>query len=179
MPSNALLRGITLAVALGAGACGGAGARALAVDGSPETTLPSWGDGAPALAVPIPADFVVKSQKGNDFDVHYVALEGRRAADAHGTIYVGHNPNLFHKQRKDEVSGVTTAQETIAGQSVPVYSFATSTQGSFHKEAVLASVFAKAPGDGIRGLRVHIACGGASRERVEDLWGHLIRIHAK
>jgi hypothetical protein len=129
--------------------------------------------------VPIPADFVVKSQKGNDFDVHYVALEGRRAAEAHGTIYIGHNPNLFHKQRKDEVSGVTTAQETIGGQPVDVYSFATSTQGSFHKEAVLASVFAKAPGDGIRGLRVHIACGGTSRERVLDLWDHLIRVHPK
>lgn len=179
MPSNALLRGIALAVALAVAGCGAPGARGATAVGEPETTLPSWGEGAPALAVPIPADFVVKSQKGNDFDVHYVALEGRRAGDAHGTIYVGHNPNLFHKQRKDEVTGVTSAQETIAGKAVEVYSFATRTQGSFHKEAVLATVYAGAPGDGIRRLRVHIACGGTSRERVEDLWAHLIRVHAR
>jgi hypothetical protein len=168
------LRTMAAAVALAwfAG-CGGAQTSA-----QERVTLPSWGDGAPELELELPPDFTRSSKKGEDFDVHYIAPTGRAADAAHGTIYVGHHPGFFHT-RETDVEGLSHVTETIHGEQVEIYSFTQAKDHTFHKEAILGSVFALSPGDTIRALRVHVACGGTSEERVAELWKYLSAVRAR
>jgi len=139
-------------------------------------TLPPWDRGVPALEVPVPAGYSSRTEKGPDFDVHFLEAESPSAGAA--LIYVGHNPNLLHRQVNDSVD-VTKRSETIGGESVMVYDLVTDGDKvrRFAREAVLATVFGNSVGDKkLKELRVHILVSAPTRQEVDRLWAYVSRI---
>ena len=167
-----------LSIALLSTACGtppAVGTSETQLDSSQTVTLPGWDAGLPSLEVPIPAGYTTRTENNRDFDVHF--LNPPSASEAVGSVYVGHNPNLLHRQL--EVRGeVAQHSETIGGQPVAVYEF--SIQGPRTvREAALTTVFAARPADErLQGLQVHVSVTGPTPESVDALWKYISRVHS-
>jgi hypothetical protein len=137
--------------------------------------LPAWDSAVPGLDVPVPEGYSARTEKGRDFDIHF--LNPSSPSEALGSIYVGHNPGLL--QRQIEVRGkVAEHRETINGESVQVYEFLIDGPRTV-REAILTTVYADTPDDKkTKELRVHISVTGSTHENVETLWKYISRVHS-
>jgi hypothetical protein len=144
------------------------------LESSAAVTLPGWDRGVPALEVPVPEGYTARTDKGRDFDIHL--LQPSTPAQALGSIYVGHNPGLLHRQI--EVTGeLSERSETIGGEPVRVFEFAIDGPRTV-REAILTTVYGKDPADAkLAELRVHISVTGSAPDNVDALWRYISRVH--
>jgi len=127
-----------------------------------EIIFPSWGNGAPEIALTVKGDWNQKTNKGPDFDIHHLTPD--IGVDSI-TIYVGHNP-------QDSVGADATATKINVGKS-PVVFYVTRRDGIFHAEAVIEGFFSGLKGPGVSELKLHIMINAANSERLADLFKYI------
>jgi hypothetical protein len=135
--------------------------------------LPGWDAGVPGLEVPVPDGYKARTEKGHDFDIHF--LEPPSGSGALGSVYVGHNPGLLHKQL-ESVGKVAMHRETIGRESVPVYDFSINSGKRTVREAMLTGTYGSEAGSKAAELKVHISVTGATVRDVDVLWKYMTRV---
>lgn len=134
-------------------------AQAQTNSGSKEIILPSWGNGAPEIAITVKGDWKQKLNKGPDFDVHYLTLN--TGGNSIG-IYVGHNPQEIMK------TDATTTKLTVGTNSVIFY--VTQQNGASHAEAIIDGFFRGFEGSGVAQLRLHIMINARNSEQLAEIF---------
>jgi len=105
--------------------------------------MPSWGGGAPEIAITLKSDWDQKITKGPDFDVHYLTHR-----DYSITLYVGHHPQ--------PIAQTDATRIKIKIGKHPVTFFVTRKDNNSHADAIIDGFFTGFQGSGVSALRVHI-----------------------
>lgn len=129
---------------------------------SKEIVLPSWGNGAPEIAITFKGNWNQKSNKGPDFDVHYLTpnTDGDSIA-----IYVGHNPQPIVQ------TDATTTNINVGTNSVTFY--VTQRDGISHAEAIIDGFFSGFEGSGVAELRLHIMINARNPEQLAEIFKYI------
>ena len=118
-----------------------------------EYVLPSWGNGASEIVITLPGDWEQKTNKGPDFDVHWLScpLGGSLG------IYVGHNPKTIAR------TADTTKTNLMVGGS-PIIFLVTPIGDGIKTQAIVDHFFKGSEGAGVSGLKLHVMINGENHD---------------
>jgi gamma-glutamylcyclotransferase (GGCT)/AIG2-like uncharacterized protein YtfP len=127
-----------------------------------EIVFPSWGNNAPEIAIIVKGDWKEKTNKGPDFDIHYLTLNTNGDSIA---IYVGNNPQSLVK------TNATTTNVNIGTKQATFY--VTQRDGVSQAEAIIDGLFSGFEGSGVAELRLHIMVNAKSSEKLAEIFKYI------
>ena len=122
--------------------------------------LPSWGNGAPAIVIWLPAGYERETKKPADFDLHY--LNNKKLQLPGILVYVGHHPNPFSSGIAPDKK--TTIKVRIAGREAEWIEWVS--EGHYLGEVLLSGLYPDDPNWG--GLVVHISINAKTEKDLHE-----------
>jgi len=123
--------------------------------------LPSWGNGAPKLAITLTGEWQTKREKGPDFDVYWFGRSTTGGRPVSFGVYVGHNPHAM-----DEASGMSVTNVLVGSNMVR---FVVNQQNdTLHADGIVSNVFQSFEGPVVSDLLLHFMVNARSPTDMEQ-----------